>query len=690
MNPGETRLGNYTLIAKLGQGGMGAVYKARQEGIERLVALKVLPRHLARDQAFITRFLREARAAGRLSHPNIVAGIDAGFADGFYYFAMEYVEGTNLGERLAAEGRIPESEAVEYCRQIALALDHAHRSGVVHRDIKPENILIAGGGQAKLCDLGLAIAAGEDLRLTQTGIAIGTPYYISPEQTAGREADARSDVYSLGATLFHLVAGRPPHDGANALEIMHKHLAADVPPIRTVCPEASLALESVLLKMTARSPEAREQTAAEAAEDLARAASGVVTRLAPALRVGTRPLRLPTPLPHHRGARPGGKSDPAHPVPQRPRRRSGPIWIVATACAALAMGGYLLAHRGPAPAPPGSGTQAANPDPAGPGNRAGPEPSNASGPLRAAWTKVEIAGDGPGVRGHITTAMAYDSKRKRSVLFGGASTHPGLGYGDANDLWALDLAARSWTRLEPNRPKDPGVGKTLPPPVTEGLHLMYIEDRDVYQWNSAWIYDPNAGSWKMEPPIDGASLSYGWNRLSACAYDPDDRLFIWWKEATVLVDARTRRARSLRTGPKCLDYATGNLAYDPRHKVFVLFHPGGRNAKASETTWLFDPAADSWRAARPPESPPARWAHRLVSHDRLGVVVLIGGCTGYYKDWTGDLWVYEVDKDRWTELKPFAPLPPPGEKAAVYDASQNRIAVFVQGQVWTLQLERGD
>jgi tRNA A-37 threonylcarbamoyl transferase component Bud32 len=271
-----TRLGNYQLISKLGQGGMGAVYKARQETMDRLVAIKVLPKSLARNEEFITRFLREARAAGRLSHPNVVAGIDAGFADGYYYFAMEYVEGTNLGSLLHERGPLDENLAAEYGRQIALALDHAHGAGIVHRDVKPENILVTAEGQAKLCDLGLARSSGEDLRVTQAGMAVGTPYYINPEQAMGREPDARSDIYSLGCTLYHLIAGRPVFDGDNPLAIMQKHINEERTPLGEVLPGVSRALEAVVARMIARRPEDRYQTAAEAAEDLAKVVAGGV------------------------------------------------------------------------------------------------------------------------------------------------------------------------------------------------------------------------------------------------------------------------------------------------------------------------------------------------------------------------------------------------------------------------------
>jgi len=299
------RLGGYVLLSKLGQGGMGAVYKARQESMDRMVAIKVLPKALAKSESFIARFLREARAAGKLSHPNIVAGIDAGFADGYYYFAMEYVEGQDLGDRLRHQGPLSEREAVEYARQVALALDHAHGAGLVHRDVKPENILVTAQGQAKLCDLGLARSAGDDMRVTQAGQAVGTPYYISAEQAKGEEPDARSDIYSLGCTLYHLVAGRPPFDGPNPLAIMQKHIAGEAPPLSAVRPDASRALEAVLAKMMACLPAERYQTAAEVAEELGKVAAGGIPAVQSATMATRRRVRRKGTATGTGGLRPG-------------------------------------------------------------------------------------------------------------------------------------------------------------------------------------------------------------------------------------------------------------------------------------------------------------------------------------------------------------------------------------------------
>ncbi len=270
------RLGGYRLVSRLGRGAMGAVYKAVQESMGRTVAIKVLPKDLARNEKYIQRFLREAKAAGRLNHPNVVAGIDVGFADGYYYFAMEYVEGQPLSARLDREGRLAEEEVLDLGRQVADALDHAHEMGIVHRDVKPENVLVTERGEAKLCDLGLARSTGDDMRLTLAGQSVGTPYYISPEQACGEEPDVRSDIYSLGCTLYHLVSNELPFDGDNPMEVMQKHINEPVPRLSDVCPDVSPALGAVVRRMMAKKPEGRYRSAREVGDELAKVSAGGV------------------------------------------------------------------------------------------------------------------------------------------------------------------------------------------------------------------------------------------------------------------------------------------------------------------------------------------------------------------------------------------------------------------------------
>ncbi|MFO7900327.1 MAG: SUMF1/EgtB/PvdO family nonheme iron enzyme, partial [Planctomycetota bacterium] len=238
----------------------------------RPVALKVLPPRLARDKEYLGRFFREARAAARLNHPNVVQAIDAGEADGYYYFAMEYVEGPSVIE-LLQEGSMPRERVLRIARDMGRALEAAHAAGIVHRDVKPANILLASDGTAKLADLGLAReTTSRATGLTQEGLAIGTPDYISPEQVRGEaDVDGRTDIYSLGATLYHMLTGQPPYTGGSGNEVMAKHLSEPVPDPRRVNPAVPLAAARVVRKAMAKDREHRYQSAAEMVQDIERA-----------------------------------------------------------------------------------------------------------------------------------------------------------------------------------------------------------------------------------------------------------------------------------------------------------------------------------------------------------------------------------------------------------------------------------
>jgi len=273
------KIGEYELISKLGAGAMGSVYKARQLTMEREIALKILSPERAKNQEFRDRFVREARAVAKLNHPHIVHGIDVGEADGYWYFAMEYVDGGSLGQLMQRlGGRLPEAKALEFARQIAQALQHAHSHNILHRDVKPDNILLDKSCQtAKLVDLGLARAAesDDDPGLTQPGLAVGTPYYISPEQARGRtDLTPATDLYSLGATLFHLLAGQTPFEGATAAAIMTRHLTDPVPSPRAVNPDISLGADRIIMKLMQKSPEDRYPDAMQLARDIERVQKG--------------------------------------------------------------------------------------------------------------------------------------------------------------------------------------------------------------------------------------------------------------------------------------------------------------------------------------------------------------------------------------------------------------------------------
>jgi serine/threonine-protein kinase len=256
-------VGEFEVLSELGRGGMGVVFKARRRDSDEIVALKVLPKHAA-TEALIARFKRESEIVQSLDHPNLVRcrgwGVDE--RRKCHYCALEFVDGRDLGKVLKETGGLQERAAVAIAWQIAEALNHAHANGLVHRDIKPENIMVTVDGTAKLLDLGLARPTDlEATRHTQTGVFVGSPYYASPEQiTAGNTVDGRSDIYSLGATLYHMVTGRVPYDGTTAIEILHKHLQATPVPPRDIKPGLTAELCGIIEKAMARNREARHQS----------------------------------------------------------------------------------------------------------------------------------------------------------------------------------------------------------------------------------------------------------------------------------------------------------------------------------------------------------------------------------------------------------------------------------------------
>jgi beta-lactam-binding protein with PASTA domain len=220
--------GRYHVLERIAAGGMGEVFLAHDAVLSREVAIKVLHRSLAGDQAFVDRFRREARAAATLNHPNIVAVYDWGAVDGIYYMVMEYVHGRSARDLLNANGHLEPGQAAGVVRQTLLALEHAHAKGIVHRDLKPENILVTPDGTVKLTDMGLARAFG-DARATRAGAVTGTVQYLSPEQIRGEPADPRSDLYALGIVTYELLTGRLPFSGETPMAIAYKHLSERVP-----------------------------------------------------------------------------------------------------------------------------------------------------------------------------------------------------------------------------------------------------------------------------------------------------------------------------------------------------------------------------------------------------------------------------------------------------------------------------
>lgn len=262
-------LGDYRLLRRLGRGGMAEVYLAEQKSLGRRVAFKVLKKELAADENFIRRFQNEAQAAAALVHANIVQIYEVGCVDGVHFIAQEYVPGQTL-KQLLNRGALEVPTAVQIMRQVALALHKAAGQGIVHRDIKPENILLGGENMVKVADFGLARFDDQrrSLELTEVGVTLGTPLYMSPEQVEGRKLDHRSDVYSFGVTAYHMLAGRPPFEGDTPLNLAVQHIKTEPPPLAELRTDLSAELCRIVHKLMAKNPDDRYGSMGDMLNDL--------------------------------------------------------------------------------------------------------------------------------------------------------------------------------------------------------------------------------------------------------------------------------------------------------------------------------------------------------------------------------------------------------------------------------------
>ncbi len=242
---------------------MGAVYLAHHAGLNKPVALKILPKALAKNPDYILRFLREARLAARLEHPNVVQVFDVGQSEELYYISMQYVEGRSLDALLKERGKVAPNEALSIAKRVAAALEAARRLGITHRDIKPANILVSKDGLVKVADFGLAKEMESNAGATEAGQILGTPHYMSPEQAQGKAVDHRTDIYSLGATLYHLLTGRKPFEGPTPLSIVVKAIKDEPVPPREIDPSIPEAVDRLVRRLMAKDPDARPATCEE-------------------------------------------------------------------------------------------------------------------------------------------------------------------------------------------------------------------------------------------------------------------------------------------------------------------------------------------------------------------------------------------------------------------------------------------
>ncbi len=287
-------LGSCVIEELLGQGGMARVYRGRQEKLDRLVAVKILPPYYAADQNFVDRFRLEAKALAKLSHPNIVVVHDAGEESGHLYIIMEYISGGTLKQRIVPGMSVPEIQRVT--REVASALTYAHEVGIIHRDVKPVNVLVDPNRRSVLSDFGIAKVLEGSERLTGTGAGVGTPEYMSPEQCRGNVVvDARADIYALGVMLYEMLTGRPPFLADNYTALAHSHIYEPAPPPSRFNPRISPAVQSVVLKALEKSPADRFQKATELSTALDMAVAAQAPMQLPTGRPAPQPASMRAP-----------------------------------------------------------------------------------------------------------------------------------------------------------------------------------------------------------------------------------------------------------------------------------------------------------------------------------------------------------------------------------------------------------
>jgi eukaryotic-like serine/threonine-protein kinase len=336
-------LGGYRLVRRLGSGAMADVYLAEQTSLGRQVAVKVLRSGTARHVAAVERFEQEARAAASLVHGHIVQIYEVACIDGIHFLAEEYVAGPSLKAWLNARGPLDARQALWVLKQVGSALARSAEQGIVHRDIKPENLLLTLAGEVKVADYGLARVLSENLDLTQDGMTLGTPLYMSPEQGEGRTVDARSDLYSLGATVYHLLAGRPPYSGPSAVAVVMAHIKEPLVPLAAVRPDLPAGLCEIVDRLLQKEQGDRFESPMALLQ--------AVDELETAMFSGSRALPSPLAWPEAAGEWMAAATDASMPMPSRPLpgRATNPRLRDATvhlkAAAALELEEHEVARR---------------------------------------------------------------------------------------------------------------------------------------------------------------------------------------------------------------------------------------------------------------------------------------------------------------------------------------------------------
>jgi serine/threonine-protein kinase len=325
---GRTLGGRYSVEAELGRGGMARVYRGTDLVLGRPVAVKVLSSQYAQNGAFVSRFRREAQAAARLNHPNLVQVFDTGSDDGVHYIVMEYVDAKTLADYLTGGGRIMPDRAIELAESVCDALAVAHAQGVIHRDVKPANIMVTRDGQVKVTDFGIARVTSNET-VEQTAAVLGTASYLSPEQAQGGAIDQRSDLYSLGCVLYEMLTGRPPFTADSPVAVASKHVLEQPVSASRLNPDVSPELDAVIMRALSKNPDDRYQDAAEMKEDLERARRGLPVMAPAVLPTAPQTTQLiQRPQPQPTSVLPPGAVTQG-PGEGGPRRDRTPAWLIA-------------------------------------------------------------------------------------------------------------------------------------------------------------------------------------------------------------------------------------------------------------------------------------------------------------------------------------------------------------------------
>ncbi|MCO5167603.1 MAG: serine/threonine protein kinase [Planctomycetes bacterium] len=628
--PGQ-RVGPFLLLRELGRGAMGVVFEARHVDLGREVALKLRLAPAGVDERDERRFLVEAQAAARLRHPGIVAVHEVGRDEaGRAWIAMDLVEGAPLDAALR-RGPLPVERAARLALGIARALEHAHAHGVLHRDLKPANVLVRPDDAPLVMDFGLArLTEGADA-LTRTGELLGTPAYMAPEQADGQRVDARADVWSLGATLYHLLTGAPPFEGASVIMVLHAALTAPVPSPRARRPEVPPALEAIVLRCLARPPEQRYPSAAAVAADLERflrgdapadagrapcrgrrtAALGALAGLA-ALTLAWLLTRAPPPR-----AEPGPPPPPPEPAREQAPTSAGPRWR----------------RLAPAQAPPARCNHAMTYDPrrgvvvlfGGHGHGRGHDDLwSWDG---AAWREEAVDVRPPP---RYSPAMAYDEVNGRLVLHGGKVVG-GTGEGLA-DLWEFD-GERWQQRLDGGSALALAGHGAVHVPGLPGVVFLGGAPFKLQVVSNVWRWSGDG-----VVPVENEGTPPTGRRLFGAAWDPTrqgvavvgagerggDEHWGWsptdgWRQHATL-------PMGLRRGPSLLWTHRG-----------LLVLCGGR--PVGDDAWLRQD--ERWTELEVPERPPARRWQAAAYDPRREVVVLFGGQESS-GEWLDDTWELDL------------------------------------------------